>query len=40
MKMKRQIIDNFLPYDQFKLAQSLIMDMDFRGCGMILLPIK
>ena len=29
MKIKRQIIDNFLPYDQFKLAQSLIMDYGF-----------
>jgi len=29
MKMKTQIIDNFLPYDQFKLAQSLIMDYGF-----------
>ena len=29
MKMKTQIIDNFLPPDQFKLAQSLIMDYGF-----------
>ena len=29
MKIKRQIIDNFLPYNQFKLAQSLIMDYGF-----------
>ena len=29
MKMQRQIIDNFLPQEQFKLAQSLIMDYGF-----------
>ena len=29
MEIKRQIIDNFLPQEQFKLAQSLIMDYGF-----------
>ena len=29
MEIKRQIIDNFLPQEQFKLSQSLIMDYGF-----------